>query len=132
MASIESQRMIVYELDFGPGFPAKQAAAVVAWNLADAGKQFGLEHGLVSVCILGLGVTAPDSRDHGVSSSIYDPFTVGSKLDLHGLLRRGEVRIHVLVQDLDELGHDRVPAQGREQPAIDVDRGFGLFKRSRK
>src|SRR5258705_13367564 len=56
------------ELDFGPGFPAKQVAAVVAWNLADAGKQFRLEHGLVGVCILGLGVTVPDSRDHGVSS----------------------------------------------------------------
>src|SRR5882672_3359803 len=54
------------------------------------------------------------------------------ELNLDGFLRRGVGGIHVVIENLDELGHDGVSAQGREQAAVHVDRSLGFLERSRK
>jgi len=42
------------------------------------------------------------------------------------------VALHVLIQNLDELGYDVVALERGEQAAIDVDRGFGFFESAGK
>ena len=41
---------------------------------------------------------------------------------------RRVMRIHVLVQNIDKLGHNCVAAQSNGQLAIDINRRYGLFK----
>jgi hypothetical protein len=45
---------------------------------------------------------------------------------------RGIVGRHIFVQNLNEVRHDLVALEGREEASIDVNRGFGLFEGSRK
>jgi hypothetical protein len=48
----------------------EQVAAFVTFYFADAGQKLRLQHGLISVGVLGLGVSVPDSCDHVTSFGI--------------------------------------------------------------
>src|SRR5216110_2990535 len=42
----------------------------------------------------------------------------------------GVVRVHVVIENLDELGDDFVAFEGGEEASIDVDGGFRFFERA--
>lgn len=52
------------ELDLVPGNSPQQVATDIAFDFADARQEFRFQHGLIRVCVLGLGITMPDSCDH--------------------------------------------------------------------
>src|SRR5271166_5317121 len=53
-------------------------------------------------------------------------------LDRNQLPLRRVMRIDIVFEDLDELGHDVVALQGRHKPSVDVHRSLRLFERSRQ
>src|SRR3989442_8299762 len=54
------------ELDFSASLSPQQVAASVAFHFANTREKFRLQHGLVGIGVLRLGVSVPDSCDHAI------------------------------------------------------------------